>query len=37
MSSNIRQVLEAGVLGNRIVGHKIKHSFPVDWWREVKI
>ena len=37
MSSNIRQVLEAGVLGNRIGGHKIKHSFPVDWWREVKI
>ena len=37
MSSNIRQVLEAGVLGNRIGGHKIKHSFPVDWWRQVKI
>ena len=28
-------MLEGGVRGNRVAGHKIKHFFPVDWWREV--
>ena len=35
LSSSSGQVLEGGVRGNRVVGHKIKHSFPLDWWREV--